>query len=388
VSRAWGVIGSKSRPAHAEVSTANRSRPPSSARWPGIFLRTVALGLAGAVGPAGCGGAPEAQGDGRVYFSENTSQAYEIGPSDAYLDQLDDRVSFGSIIDLLATPTGYFVADGLDPRIVLLDRNLNPVRILGGDGEGPGEYKFPNRLVRADDQVLVLDGGNARVVYLTLEGDFVASQRFRGNAHDIAVHPELGLLVAGDAFPDHYLSRPTSTGETAFGAVPSELIVDYEGAFQLPVDLVAVTPDGLIHVLDGDRLALVSYRPDGDLEGIVYLPREMRARELKEQQDVIETFGGPERVLGAPIVSALRPFADGRLFARNTSETPTGLTTKGLVLDLDRLEAIPLVVPAGQEDRLPVRGGVYLDGSDRAVLKPRGSEGLETARIELMTQDQ
>ena len=389
MSRIRGIGGSRSRPAQAEVSTANRSRPPSSARWPGSVSRTIALGLAGAIGAAGCGGAPEAGDDGRVYFSESTSRAYEIGPSDARLDQLDERVSFGSIMDVLATPTGYFVADGLDPRIVLLDRNLDPVRIVGGEGEGPGEYRSPNRLARADDQVLVLDGGNARVTYLTLEGDVVASQRFSGNASDIAVHPELGLLVAGDAFPDHYLSRPTSTGETAFGAIPSDLIVDYEGAFQLPTDLVAVTPDGLIHVLDGDRLALVSYRPDGDLAGIVFLPREMRARELKEQQEMVETFGGPERVLGAQIVSTLRPFGDGRLFARNTSETPDGLTTKGLVLDRERLEAIPLVFRADREDQRWMQGvRVHFDERDRALLNPSRTASLEAAPVRLVSRGQ
>ncbi len=348
---------------------------------------TVALGLAGAIGLAGCGIAPDADDDGRVYFSESSSHAYEIGSSDAHFDQLDERVSFGSIMDVLATPTGYFVADGLDPRIVLFDRNLDPVRIMGGEGEGPGEFRFPSRLVLADGRILVLDGGNARVAYLTLEGDFVTSKQFRGNANDVVLHPELGLLIAGDAFPDHYLSRLTPTAETAFGPIPPELVVDHEGVFRLPSNLVAVTPDGLIHVLDGDQLALVSYLPDGELVGVAFLPRGMRVRELREQQETIEAFGGPTRVLGAPIVSTLRPFPDGRLFARHTSESLNGLVTKGLVLDLERLEAIPLVVPAGHEERLRLRGGVYLDGLDRVVLNPRGSVGLETAPVRLVAGD-
>jgi len=387
VSRIQGISGLRPHPAQAEVSTANRSRPPSSARWPGIVSRTVALGLAGALGAAGCGGAPEAGDDGRVYFSEGASQVYEIGPSDARLDQLDERVSFGSIIDVLATPAGYFVADGLDPRIVLLDRNLDPVRILGAEGEGPGEYRFPRRLVRADDQVLVLDGGNARVAYLTLEGDFVASQRFSGNANDIAAHPELALLVAGDAFPDHYLSRPTSAGETAFGSIPPELVVDYESAFQLPVDLVAVTPDGLIHVLDGDQLALVSYRPDGGLVSIVFLPKEMRARELKRNEETVEALGGRNRVLGSPMVSTLSPLDDGRLFARTSWVNANGLITKGLVLDMERLEAIPLVFPADRDWQWARGAGVYLDGLDRAVLKPLWTVSLESAPVQPVAQE-
>ena len=345
------------------------------------------MGLAGTLGLAGCGGAPEPQGDGRVYFSENTSQAYEIGSSDARLDQLDERVSFGSIADVLATPTGYFVADGLDPRIVLLDRNLNPVRIMGREGEGPGEYMFPRRLVQAHDQILVFDDGNARVAYLTSEGDFVASQRLPGLASDIAVHPELGLFVAGDAFPDHYLARVAEQGHTAFGPIPRELVVDYEGAFQLPVDLVAVTPDGLIHVLDGDRLALVSYRPDGDLVSVIFLPREMRTRELKRNEEDVEALGGRNRVLSSPMVMTLTPLDDGRLLAGTSWVNANGQITKGLVLDLERLEAIPLVFPADRDRQWARGAGVYVDGLDRAVLKPLWTASLETAPVRLVARD-
>lgn len=348
----------------------------------------MAFGLSSACGLAGCDGRTEVHEDGWVSFAESASQAYEIGSLGARLDQLDERVSFGSIADMLATPRGYLVADGLDPRIVLLDRNLDPVRIMGREGEGPGEYRFPSRLTRADDQVLVLDIGNGRVAYLTLDGDFVTSQQVPGLASDIAAHPELGLLVAGDAFPGHYLARVTAEGNTAFGRIPGGLRVD-TGGFRWPLDLVTVTTDGVIHVLDVDQLALVSFLPDGDLARVAFLPKEMRARELKLAEETTEAFGGPERVLGMQIVSTLRPLEDGRLFARNTSENPNGVITKGLVLDPQRLEAIPLVFPAGREDRQWRRGsGVYLDELDRLVLKePMGSVGLATAQIELVTRE-
>ena len=379
---ARGVSGSRSRPLGVEFSAANRPRPPRFARWPGIVPRTVALGLAGAIGLAGCGGAPEAGDDGWIFFSESTGQAYEIGLSNARLDPLDERVSFGSIADMLATPSGYFVADGLDPRIVLLDRNLDPVRVLGREGEGPGEYKFPSRLARADDGILVLDRGNGRVAYLTLEGDFVASQRIPGLASDIALHPELGLLVAGDAFPDHYLARVTAQGDTAFGRIPEELRVDVGGWFRWPMDLVTVTADAMIHILDADQLALVSFRPDGELASVTFLPRDLRASKLESAQEAEETFGGPTRVLGTQSVTTLRPLDDGRLFARIMSVRPDSVITKGLVLDPERLEAIPLVFPAGG-DRSWSRGRVYIDGLERAVLLDPGTGvGLAAARIE------
>lgn len=348
------------------------------------------VGLASALSLAGCGGGSAAGGDGRVHFSESTSQVYEIGSSDARLDQLDERVTFGSIADILATPAGYFVADGLDPRIVLLDRNLDPVRIMGSEGEGPGEYRSTSRVIRADDRILVLDGGNGRVAYLTPEGDFVASRRVPGVANDIAAHPELGLLVAGNAYPDHYLARLTPEGETAFGPIPAELTADYGDVFQMPLDLVTVTPDGLIHVLDGDQLALVSFSPGGERVSLIFLPEDMRDRELKRSREEVEAFGGPDRVLGTHIVLSLRPFGDGRLLARVTSEDADGTITKGLVLDPERLEAIPLVFPAVRDEwrRSWMRGiSVYLDGLDRALMNPWGSAGLEAAPVELVARD-
>lgn len=386
MNRARGVTGSRSRPAGDESSAANRPRPPSSARWPGTVSRTAALGLAVALGVAGCGGAPDADDDGRVYFSESSSQAYEIGLPEARLGPLDERVAFGSIADLLATSGGYFVADGLDPRIVLLDRNLDPIRIMGREGEGPGEYEFPSRLVRADDRILVLDGGNERVAYLTLEGDFVESQRIPGLASDIALHPELGLLVAGNAFPDYYLARVTPQGDTAFGRIPDELRVDAGGLFRWPLDLVTVTADGVIHVLDVDQLSLVSFFPNGELASVTFLPRDMRARKFKSRQETEEAFGGPTRVLGVQSVTTLGPLEDGRLFARITSVHPDSAVTKGLVLDLERLEAVPLVFPS-RGDRSWARGGLYLDGLGRVVLKEPQGVGLATAPVRLVHRD-
>lgn len=374
------TIGSRPRAVRLAGRAANRCRPPSSDRWPAAAPWTAAFALASALGLVACGESRVTGDDGRVYFAES-SRAYEIRSLDAHLDQFDERVSLGSIADMIVTPKGYFVADGLNQRVVLLDRSLNPVRIAGRDGDGPGEYRFPRRMAPAVDQVLVLDIGAGRVSYLTLDGDFVTSQQVPGNANDVALHSELGLLVAGDAFPDYYLARVTAQGNEAFGRIPDELRTDPEGVFQLPVDLVTVTGNGLIHVLDGDQLALASFDPDGELVSVVFLPREMRARRLRLNREAVESFGGPERVLGTEIVTNLRPLPDGRIFARITSEH-----TIGLVLDLAGLEAIPLVFPADREDWLWMQAStVYFDGMDRLVLdEGLKAAGLLTAQVEFV----
>ncbi len=333
--------------------------------------------MASVFGLTGCGGDADAQDDGRVHFAVSDG-VYEIRSLGAHLDQFDERVSFGSMADILVTPHGYFVADGLNRHIVLLDRSLNPVRTSGRDGDGPGEYRFPMRMDHAGDQILVLDGGAARVSYLGPDGDFVTSQLVPGNASDAAVHPELGLLVAGDAFPGHYLARVTAQGKTAFAPIPDELRPDPEGPFRMPGDLVTVSDDGLIHVLDQDQIALVSFDPDGTQVSVLFLPKEMRERKLRENREFVEAFGGPERVLGTQFVSSLQVLEDGRLFARSTSEN-----TLGLFLDVERREAARLALPE-REDWLWMRAsGVYFDGMDRAVLtEGLKAAGLLTAQIE------
>ncbi len=373
------VMGLGPRSVRPEVPVAYRSRPPSFARWPAPAARSIALGLASVFGLSGCGGDLQSREDGQVYFAES-DQSYEIRSLGAHLDQFDERVSFGSLADILVTPAGYFVADGLNHHIVLLDRSLNPVRVSGRDGDGPGEYRFPSRMDYAGDQILVVDVGTGRASYLTQGGDFVTSQLMPGNASDAAFHPDLGLLVAGDAFRDHYLARVTAGGGTPFGPIPDELRLDPKGPFQPSVDLVTVSRDGLIHVLDGDQLALVSFGSDGGLVSTVFLPKDMRARELTRNAAAIEAWGGPERVLSSQIVASLRPLGDGRLFARITSDN-----TLGLILDLTDRVATRLVFPAEREDWSWMRAsGVYLDGMDRLVLtEGLKAAGLLTAKIEL-----
>ncbi|WP_419949566.1 hypothetical protein [Candidatus Palauibacter sp.] len=136
----------------------------------------------------------------------------------------------------------------------------------------------------------------------------------------------------------------------------------------------------MIHVLDQDQLALVSFDPEGTLVSVLFLPRGMRDRQLRLNRETVEAFGGPERVLGTQFVTSLRPLDDGRLFARITSEN-----TLGLFLDVERRDAARLVFPAEREDWSWMQAsGVYFDGMDRAVLtEGLKAAGLLTAQIEL-----
>ncbi len=310
-----------------------------------------------------------------TYFSESESE-YVIGPVIARLDEYDERGMFAAIGAILGVDTGYVVADGLNHQLVLLDEHLNPLRTMGRQGDGPGEYQFPSRLARDGDHVAVLDVGLGRVSFLTADGDFTRSHQVTGNLRDLAAHPELGLLVAGDAFPDHYLVRITEDGQTGFARIPEGFLTHSE-LFQLRADLVAVTPDGTVHVLDGRQLALVSYHSTGSQTRLVYLPEEARASIIERIESLTESFGGPRTVLGVQAATTLQSLADGRLFVQVTSGNAIGF-----VLDLDSREAIPITVPSGNQWTQSSGATTFFDG-ERLVFT-EGMTGVMIAEIEFV----
>ena len=304
---------------------------------------------------------------GQAAFFTESDSAYAIRGLIAQLDINDERALFGSVASVVENADGGFVAiDALNQRLVFMDQDLNPVRTVGRQGEGPGEYQLPWVLVRDEDEFLVLDQGHARVTHLTASGRFVGMQQLGGFIRDVAIHPELGLLVAGMEFSGYYLSRVIESEQTPLAAKPAELRAE-PSFFQLPNDLVAVTPDGRIHVFDGSRLALVSYDGAGRPLKWAYLPEEMRTALLEKDAKTTEAMGGPTVVLGSELGTVLQAFGDRRLFLRITY-----LDTIGFILDPDSLSATPVKVPEGPEWRWLRRTAIGLFDGKRLVV-----EGLE-----------
>ena len=340
--------------------------------------RTFGLGvlLVAAGFLTSCDAPSEASDSAFARFVESDS-AYTIRGLIAQLDIDDERALFGSVTSVVENADGgYVAADGLNQRLVFMDRRLNPVRTAGRHGEGPGEYQFPMVLVRDEDEIVVLDEGHARVTHLTARGDVVRTQQLGGFIRDMAIHPELGLLVAGMEYSGHYLSRVIESEQTPFAAKPAEFRAE-PAFFQLPNDLVAVTPDGKIHVFDGRHLALISYDTAGHLLSLAYLPEEMRTRLLERDAEATEALGGPTVVLGSELGTVLHAMGDRGLFLRITY-----LDAMGLVLDPDSLHATPLRVPDGPEWRWLRRSAISLFDGKRLVV-----EGLEDGPAALVVAE-
>ena len=293
-----------------------------------------------------------------VYFSESDS-AYVISKVEARLGGFgDDRVAFGSILDVEKIPSGWAVLDGLNNHIVFVDGDLNSPRIVGGPGEGPGEFQAPGQLAMVGDTIAVLEmGSGGRVFYLGPQGDFLRVSGHVGHpVESIAIHPDSGRF-----FPilsrEHYLVRATEDQEPQqIARVPAVFLPEIKGSAGIAgmtPNLVAVTGDGTAHVLDGEHLALVSYDAGYDTGGrIAFLPREMRDHHLEARSQTGNTFGGYE-VLLEQTVTLLDPLADGRLFARVRYGA-----NEGYVLDPGSLTATPIVVALADWSQQVV----YFDG--------------------------
>ena len=287
-----------------------------------------------------------------------------------------DRLALFGVMDLIRTDAGYLAVDSGNDRLLLFDRKINLTGIVGREGSGPGEFRFPTRLARWGDTLVVLDASLRRVSRFSLDGGFLSTVPVWGNSEDVALHPVLGILVVTDADPDHYLARlnelEPDQAPLAFAPIPTGLGMEAGAYFQARTDRVAVTPDGTVHVLDGRHLALVSYDIDGSLIRVLYLPEEERARRMEKNKLGDEALGGSRVVVASPIINRLEALPDGRLFATLPRLATDPEHRVGYVLDPENREAIPVSLPP----QLSEWGSSFLDGYRLVVARTRTGMAL------------
>ena len=67
-----------------------------------------------------------------------------------------------------------YVVDFKEAHIKVFDRNGNYVKTIGKKGQGPGEIGRTNYVsITSENEIMVLDGGNRRLAFFTLEGEFL-----------------------------------------------------------------------------------------------------------------------------------------------------------------------------------------------------------------------
>ena len=110
---------------------------------------------------------------------------YEIGEPEAVSGD------FASVNAIRARPDGsLLVADGTGGELVLLDLDLGTRTVVGGRGQGPGEYQAPSRVwPLPGDSTLLLDFGNNRLTVLTPDLAFGATRPM------LEIDPAAGVLM-------------------------------------------------------------------------------------------------------------------------------------------------------------------------------------------------
>ena len=108
------------------------------------------------------------------------------------------------------------------------------LRLLGGEGEGPGEFERVHGLsVTDDDQIVVWDGGNNRITVLEPTGDVVFTRRA-----DVAVNDGAYFAIVSDSavsLRDTDASRVAASGSAMRLVLHSFVDTSDEGLMLLPL---------------------------------------------------------------------------------------------------------------------------------------------------------
>ncbi|MCY1260012.1 NHL repeat protein [compost metagenome] len=182
---------------------------------------------------------------------------YQIGSYGRLPGQMNN------VIGVAYTSQGQVViADTLNHRVQILERNGRPVMTFGGLGSGVGQLNSPQGVaVSADGEIFVSDTGNNRIQVFSSEGkslrifgSFGAEPGQFNEPNGISVHGS-SLFVAdtnnGRVQVLNLQGRPLKSLGSA----------EPRGMLTRPID-VAVSPDGQLFVVDHDQSAIFKYGSD------------------------------------------------------------------------------------------------------------------------------
>jgi hypothetical protein len=190
------------------------------------------------------------------------------------------------------------VANSGSNTIRLYDEQGQFLREVGGEGDGPGEFRSIVALERfGGDSLAAYDWRSKRVSLFTGEGDFVRTIRLHqpGVEPIFGAHPlRDGSLVVGTMWGSPMLGRDFATGlhrsqQPVFRYGSTGELLDTVGLFPglenyvhqdrsvgyAPFGHITTIDvfDDLVYVGTGDRMEVRAYSPAGDLERIIRGPR-------------------------------------------------------------------------------------------------------------------
>jgi hypothetical protein len=325
---------------HGEGTTdAGRRAVVGSAGW---------LLLAGAVLAGGC--RRGATGESEFMTVIGTVRVREqilSGPIQVPGRQVD--LAFPS--DILVLGDSVWIIDNGNDRMVVLDRGLRVLEVIGREGEGPGEFQAPTAVRASPGGVTTVDMGNARFTEFDRTGRYVRSWPAPSGLLQFGMSASGVAYVQSSSRVHHYVRIDGDT-RTELGIWPHPVAPGERVPLLPEMQSVEVTAGDTVHVYDEEDAVLYKYGPEGELLMAKKLPAAVRDSIIRYRDGVIAGFReSGRRVLG---VSTSLDF---------------GVTSTGDLL---------LLVRAGDVVGLLIDPGTY---TARQLVSPRFADGSVQFRV-------
>ncbi|MDE2781959.1 MAG: 6-bladed beta-propeller [Gemmatimonadota bacterium] len=340
-----------------------------------------------------------------------TEEAYTVGTFSG-----QEWETFGRIADVDFDADGnLYILDEGNYRVVVLDRDGAPVRMIGSQGEGPGEFSAPTRAaILEDGRLVVYDMGFPALKVFDPTGGFVGSTTVNPMQGGMPGEPLLplgaGRLVTtggmklgtssqngaeaatgDDHLRDIDIFRLDGSGVEvlyrAWDLPPGETVEEFTAtnaagqkeftlgfprrrAFQ-PALHLGVLPDGRVAVVDsvGYRVKLIGQ--DGRVTGVI--ERNVAPVPVTEAIEEAERARQIE-VLTDPANSTIRLFGG--------SETLSGEAAEQL-----REQILSMIENMLFPEEIPVVAGMAVDGEGRLWIARTAPDGIGDGPIDIMTPE-
>lgn len=246
--------------------------------------------------------------------ADNFLQPDPLGPPDAIFPE-----DFGYVHTAVELPDGHvLVADPLGGALYRVDMDGGTRTVVGGTGQGPGEYLQPDAVwpFRGDSTLLV-DLGNARLVRIGPDLVFGASRpiaTFAGDEAAVMVLPD-AVDGEGNAFvsvlggyppPDSGAILRVGLTTAAVDTVATYKLREYEmtetddGTYVIPVrlspqDAWGVDADGSVVIVRAGHYGVNWFAPNGAVtygDTIPYAPVPVTRADMAEDLRATQRHGG------------------------------------------------------------------------------------------------
>jgi hypothetical protein len=250
-------------------------------------------------------------------------------------------------IDLAMVGDSIYVVDNGNDHVVVLNRALEPLGVLGREGEGPGEYQQPVLVRRTARGVIIGDMGNSRFTEIDRAGAVLRTFPAPAGLQSFAVTDTGGVVIPSRDGTHHFTVVHGETTaergqwpEDGAAREDAEARFAFEGGFREP--RVAVTAGDTVHVLDEEEAILYKYSLTGERRLVRSVPVALRdARKASVQEMVGGLAKQGMEVLASPLSRGLWTMPDGRLLLI----MPAG-DTFALLIDPGTYAAQRIVMPA------------------------------------------